>query len=135
MIYSLAIAVPRNTAKAAPVDTELEVHPGVVTKVDVLIPARCAGLLHVQVIRNLVHVWPQYEDQSFSGDNTHWSFPEEYPVADLPYSFTVRCWNLDDTFQHTAYIALSVLPRDSAAGGGMLGGFVEMFGKLARGEL
>lgn len=135
MIYTLAVPCPRSTPKAAPVESEIEIHPGVVTKVDVLIPAGCAGLLHVQIVRNLAQVWPPYEDADFTGDGTHWSFPEEYHAIEPPYSFVARVWNDDDTFAHTAYVALSVLPRDSAAGGGMLGGFVDMFGKLARGEL
>jgi len=135
VIYSLAVAAPKNTTKASPVEETLVVHPGVVKQLDILIPDRCAGLLHVVILRNLQQIWPPYEDDDFTGDDTHWSFPEEYHVADAPFVFTVRAWNDDDTYPHTAYVAMAILPRDSAAGGGLLMDFIALFQRLMQGKV
>jgi hypothetical protein len=135
MIYDLAITVPKNTAKTAPVTEELLVHPGIVKQIDIMFPRGCAGLAHVRIFRSLQQLWPAYEEQSFAGDGFNLSWPEEYHVDDPPYAFDVVCWNDDDTFGHVVTVRMAVLPRDSAGGGGLLMDFFGMFGKLAKGEL
>lgn len=135
MNYELRLSVPKNTPKTAPVEDTLTVHPGVVKEVNILFPSRCAQLAHVQIIRSLQNLWPPYDDMSFTGDGEVVDWEEEYLLDDPPFDFTIRAWNLDDTYPHTVTIRMNVIPLETVTGGGVLKSLVGFFTRFGQGEL
>ena len=135
MNYEKRITVPRNTPATAPVEETLTVHPGVVTEVNIVFPDGCIQLVHAQIMHWSQNLWPPYADMDFTGNNEVIDWNEEYAIQDPPFDFVVRAWNDDDTFAHTLTVRMAVLPRDTAASGGVLKAFTDFFGALAKGEL
>ena len=135
MNYELRLAVPKNTTKVAPVEDTLQIHPGVVTRVRLLWPARTSQLGHAQVLFHGVHIWPPYDDQNFTGDGVPIEWNEEYEITDSPYELLLRAWNDDDTYAHTLTFGVVVLPTDTSAGGGVLRRLTDFFLKFGQGQI
>ena len=124
MFYEFALTVPANTPQAAPAELEMPLSPGTVTLVSVQFPRGCVGLVHVQVLDAEHQVWPTNLDGDISGENATISWPEDHDLVDSPYTFTLRAWNLDDTFPHTVTFRCAVMPlsqkEEARAGVGIL---------------
>jgi hypothetical protein len=112
MIYEKRLTIPANTAQAAPVSTTVEVHPGVVKRVEVSFPPGPAGLAHCQIYLWERQIWPANPDSDFAGDDLQMIFDEDLDLADPPFEFDIVGWNLDDTYPHTVTVRLLILPYD-----------------------
>jgi len=108
MIYSFEIAIAANTAEAAAQETAIKLAPGKVTRVEVLFPGGCAGLVHARILRGAQQLWPSNPSSNFSGDGEVISIDEEYDMIESGYELTAKTWNDDDTFAHTIQIRLGV---------------------------
>ena len=109
MIYDLTVLTPANTPATAPLLTPLKVTNGIVTKLDVVFPQGCHGLLHVAILHALHQIWPLNPEGSFASDGEAISF-EEYLSMDVdPYELTVKTWNLDDTYDHHCIVRVGIL--------------------------
>jgi hypothetical protein len=135
MNYELRLTVPKNTTKELPVEATLKIHPGVVTRVRLLWPARTSQLGHAQVLHWGIVVWPPYDDQNFTGDGVPIEWNEEYEILDAPYELVVRAWNDDDTYSHTLTFGVAILPADTTAGGGVLKRLTDFFVKFGQGQI
>ena len=110
MIYEQRITIPKNTAKAAPVEEVLPVHPGILKQVEVIFPAGCVGLVHLRIFYWGHQLFPSNPDASFTGDDAHLVYEEDLELTGIPFEFTVQGWNLDDTYPHTPIVRMLVLP-------------------------
>ena len=108
MIYEKRLTIPKNTAASAPVCATLEIHPGIVKRVDVYFPPGCAALAHVQLFYWERQIWPTNPNSDFTGDGTLLSFPEDLKIVDLPYEIEIRGWNPDDTYPHTPIVRIQM---------------------------
>jgi hypothetical protein len=109
MVYVAEPVTPANTPAESPVDTELIVTAGWVYKITVHFPPGSGGLLHVQILDGAFQVWPTTQGQSFRGDSVVFTYEESYQKAEPPYLFVVRCWNLDDTYEHTVGVHVALM--------------------------
>lgn len=109
MFYEFAIAVPANTTAAAPVEQEIRITQGVVTRVEVQFPNGCAGLAHCKILHQESQKWPTPPSTSFASDGYTIAVDENFEVDTEPYLLKALCWNLDDTFDHTIYVRVGVL--------------------------
>lgn len=112
MIYEKRLTIPKNTPQASPVTTTLPIHPGIVERVSVSWPPGPSGLAHVQIWYWERQLWPANPDSDFYGDDEVIDFPEDLEIVDPPFEFTIKGWNLDDTYPHTPIIRLQITPRD-----------------------
>jgi hypothetical protein len=116
MFYELSLTLPANTPESAPVTDTIPVHPGVVKRVEVLFPDGCVGLVHVRLYYYERQLWPSNPDSSFAGDGDKIAFDEDLELTGAPFVFGVEGWNLDDTYQHTPIIRISVIPFERDLG-------------------
>ena len=116
MFYDVSLSVPSLTLEAAPVSVLVGVSAGVVSRVSVMFPPGCAGLVHVRIFRSSHQVWPSNLDGSFASDGERIEFQEDYSVMDAPFEFRIVAWNDDDTFQHTVGVRLGILPEIRVVG-------------------
>lgn len=108
MYYQAQLVVPRNTLKSNPLVYRLNVYPGVTEEVWVGFPPGCAGLVHVQIWDKGWQVWPTTPGTSFCWDNYIFNFEDRYPITAEPLQFVVKAWNLDDTFDHSIFFAVTI---------------------------
>lgn len=101
MIYEKRLIVPKNTSESSPAETTLEVSTGVLRGIEIGFPAGCCGLVHAVIHYWERQIWPSNIDSDFSGDDEIIKFDEDYKLFDQPTAFTLKCWNEDDTFDHT----------------------------------
>lgn len=111
MIYEARLTIPQNTAQADAVSTDLAIHPGTVTVLEVLFPTGCAGLAHVQIQHWARQVWPNNPNGDFSGNGSPMTFAEDYEVNDPPFFFTISGWNEDTLYPHTPIIRFQITPQ------------------------
>jgi hypothetical protein len=110
MIYEQRITIPKNTPESAPAVETLPVHPGILKQVEVIFPAGCVGLVHLRIYYWEHQLFPANPDSSFSGDDAHLVYEEDLEIRETPLEFSVRGWNLDDTYPHTPIVRILILP-------------------------
>jgi len=111
MIYVSRISTPANTTEASPKETVLEVDPGIIHLLEISFPPGAAGLLHLQIFRELHQVWPSNPDADFAWDDVDSSWPEWYEIEVQPLRLLLRTWNEDDTYAHEVVVRFGLLPR------------------------
>ncbi len=114
MFYEFAVVVPANTAESAPVSQRMKLTEGVVTKVEMQFPSGCAGLAHVRIFDGGSQKWPTPPSTSIASDGHVVSIDENYELKGTDFELVAKCWNDDDTYQHTVYIRVGVLRGQAA---------------------
>jgi hypothetical protein len=122
VFYSFDVVVPRATPADSPVIVEAALVPGVVTRVDVLFPSGCSGLVSTVADRFTSQIWPTNADGTIRGDDDTVSWGENYPLDGDPLLFKLKGWAPASRFEHTitwrfAHITLEEAAARSAAPG------------------
>lgn len=112
MRYAHSLTIPANTAEADAVEETLELCYGTIRQVYVLFPPGHAGLTRLQIFYQTRQIFPSTPGESFIGDDTVYEFRENWPIYEVPHEVRLRGWNLDETYEHTIYVELSVLPPE-----------------------
>lgn len=111
MRYACSLTIPANTLESEPYEETLGLPYGSIKQVFVLHPSGSIGLAHLQVFYQTRQIIPATPGESFVGNGTVRSFPDNIPIHEPPYGVVIRGWNLDDTYAHTVYVELTVLPE------------------------
>ncbi len=110
MFYEYTITVTAGTAKAAPVEEELALAPGIVNQVAVQFLAGCVGEVHISIWRGEHQVWPGNVDGDIAGENNVVAWVEAYELKEEPYAMTVKGWAPNTSYDHTVTVRFAVLP-------------------------
>jgi hypothetical protein len=113
MIYTAEVTIPANTAETDPVNQVMNVAKGLVYRVDLFFPPGPAGLAKICILDGGFQVWPQTVGNYLCGDSETIAFDDLYLKDQPPYVFTVRGFNLDDTYGHTVYIKLGLVSEEA----------------------
>lgn len=114
MLYSFSLEIPANTPETSPVEKEINLTWGVVTRVEVEFPPRCVGLAKVKILHRRHQLWPTNMDAWFYTDGKVIAFDEYYELFEMPVLFTLLGYNDDDTYPHTPIIRINILPPIAA---------------------
>jgi len=114
VLYSLPLEIPANTLKAAPIEKEANLTWGVITRVEVEFPPRCAGLAKVKILHRRHQLWPTNLDEWFYTDGKVIAWDEYYELFEMPALFTFLGYNDDDTYPHTPIIRVNIMPPVAA---------------------
>jgi hypothetical protein len=104
----LNITTPKNTSIDEYQETPLILPIGRINKLWIEFPKGCSGLVGFQIWRNPRQVFPIPEGQWMVGDNFIISLSFTHIVHTNPFLFTVRSYNLDDTYNHRIMIILEM---------------------------
>jgi hypothetical protein len=103
-----AIIIPANTSIAIPLITDVTMFSGVVTKLEILYPYGCAGLVGIsfwiaehQVNPNEINTWEIGNDLN-KIRNTNIDLTSE------PYRLRIKCYNLDELYPHTLQVTITI---------------------------
>jgi len=113
MIYTASIDTVKDTAKAAAQVTRLSVAKGLVYRFEVEFPPGCCGLLHCQVFDGSYQVYPTSRDDSFHSDARNISFDDSYLKTAAPFEFTIKTWNLDETWDHNIQVRIAMASSEA----------------------
>lgn len=110
MIFSFSITTPANTAETAKLPTVLKIGYGIIHQIDIQFPMGPSGLLHLHINNALNQVWPYNTGEDFALDATTVRFREFIKSLEEPFQLTAYTWNEDDTYEHTVFIRIGILP-------------------------
>ena len=109
MLFSYAVTVPAGTPPENPIETILEIKPGVIKRIEVKFPPGCAATVHIQIFSGEFQLLPRNAGGSIRGDNeTVWDEPY-YEVYDEPATLTVKAWSPTANHDHEILIRILVL--------------------------
>jgi len=108
MIYTASIDTVSKTSKAKAQVTRLYVAKGLVYRFEVEFPPGCCGLLHCQVFDGSYQVYPTSRDDSFHSDARNIGFDDCYLKQAAPFEFTIKTWNLDETWDHNIQVRIAM---------------------------
>ena len=112
--HILDLTIPANTPEISPIEKELEIREGVVTNWLVLIPAGHHSLARMRVLYGLYPLLPRAESIWLRGEDETLNIPDFFDPPEQPYRLRFQGWNEDDTYNHTFYTRVVVLPREQA---------------------
>lgn len=111
MIFKIDLPTPANTSYANRLVTPLRVYPGITRRVWVGFPEGCYGLCHVKVYHGSWQVWPWDVVTDFAWNDYVFTFEDRYPILDEPCDLRIVHWNLDDSYSHTPFFAVTIDPE------------------------
>jgi hypothetical protein len=111
MFYVERITTPANTTEAAPLETVLDLDPGIIHQLEISFPPGPAGHLHIAILIGLSQIWPSNPEGDFAWDNINIATREWVPVETPPVRLTLVTWNDDDLYDHDCEVRVGVLPR------------------------
>ena len=132
MFFDFSVTIPFSTAESSPLEEVLKLSSGVIHHVEVGFPWGCAGLVSVQLEHMDHQLWPLNPCGAFNSDDEVIAWDDRFELTS-PYNWLkARCWNLDDTFDHTIELRFGILPAEEIAVGSLLDKFIQVFKKAFR---
>jgi len=98
-------------AETAQKDAEKEpmrLKAGIIRHVWILHPPGCQGYLHTQILHRGHQLYPTLKGGSYHGDTFPIEFDCEWKIK-KPAALTIRSWNVDEEFEHTVYVHVTVM--------------------------
>ena len=114
MDYKFQDTVPANTPKANMRRLKMTLAPGVIHKVVVHFPAGCLYLAHATIWQGEHQVWPTNSEESYNFEDYIHEMAEYFPIG-APAELELRTWNLDETYDHTIFVTIGILPPEMVA--------------------
>ncbi len=111
MRYRGSLTVPANTLAASPVSATVGLTYGRIEQVSILFPAGPSGLVNLIVLYHERQIFPTSPEQTFIGDDHLITFPESFPIHDLPFDVVLVGWSPGSTLSHAVYVDFSVEPE------------------------
>ncbi len=117
MRYEFSLAVPPQTSEREPVRQECAITHGVISQVRIMYAPEGNGVLHSRVLRGGFQLYPLSPEATILVANPPLEWDEHEEIYDAPFSLILEGWNDDDTFAHTVYLSITLLPQDVVEGG------------------
>ena len=112
--YTLDLTIPANTPEISPIEKELEIKEGVITRISVLIPGGHLALAGFRLLYGIEPIFPAQEAAWIKGNDESFVIDEWWDLVEEPCRLRVQGYNTDETFDHTFYIRIIALPRKVA---------------------
>jgi len=107
MDYWFAVRTTANTSKANLVKTELKLSVGIITQAWLFHPEGCHGLAYAAIFEGGHQLYPTNPEDAYHGNSVPMIFEDNYPLK-YPARLELHTWNLDDTYDHTVYVRVTV---------------------------
>jgi len=108
MDYWFAVATPANTAQSDAIETELKLTSGVITRVWMVHPEGCHGLAYATLWRGGHQLYPSNPEEAYHGNDVPMVWDDDYNLKS-PALLKLKTWNLDDTYEHSLYLRVTVM--------------------------
>jgi len=108
MYYQAEVILPRGMTESDPQRQTLRLAKGFITHMLVGFPPGCQALARLQVFDKGWQLLPWTPGQSLGWDNVMLNFPFTYPLQVEPFEVVIRAWNLDDSYEHTLTVGVTM---------------------------
>jgi hypothetical protein len=120
MDYWFDVTTLANTAKVDAVVTDLKLTAGTITQVWMVHPEGCQGLAYAAIFEGGHQLYPHNPAEAYHGNDVPMILSDNYELK-APALLKLKTWNLDDTYDHTVYLRITVLrPKIDVATQGLL---------------
>jgi len=111
MLYQVSLTVPANTPSDKPVETRIIIKHPVITKLGVLFPRGCMGMVHASVYYGDMQLWPAKEGEWIKGEGTTvWDEPF-LPLPEERTKLRLLGCSPGTAYDHTITFYIIALPR------------------------
>jgi hypothetical protein len=105
--YKYQKTTPANTSKENALETSLKLTTGIIIQVVLYHPEGCHGLAYAAIFRGGHQLYPTNSEEAYNGNAVPATFTDNYEL-ESPAELTLKTWNLDDTYEHTVYVRITV---------------------------
>lgn len=110
MIFVSAITTQPNTAKSAPLVTQIPIVAGTINRLLIFFPPGVNALAHIKLLYGLAQIFPSNEQGDFAGGDVLIDWNEDVEIPSDPTVLTAVTWNDDNTYAHTITVHIVLTP-------------------------
>jgi hypothetical protein len=114
MLFEKALTVPAGTLKTAPAEVDIDICPGVITRISVEFNYGPNYLVSAYVRQALHQIWPLNPEGAVKSDGLVVSSQEFDPVPEPPYILTCGAYSPGCTYDHEIYFHIEITPEAEA---------------------
>jgi len=114
MFFAWDITIPANTPKTTPVRQLLPIDFGLITRIDIVFPAGCGGLVRIRLLRYESQLVPLNPASWLRGDDETVPCEVYQEIYEAPAELKFEGGNEDDTYEHTIGVRINVIPKKKA---------------------
>lgn len=111
MGYWLEATAAASTAKADAEEDKTLLHDGMLTEIWVMQPPGSAALCYFRLLIAGHQIFPKQPGKWFHADRVNQKFPIFYKVTGGPRIVKLQVYNKDETFEHSVFVDVTVLPE------------------------
>ena len=108
--YAWDISIEADRSDSNPVEQELDLTIGVITKLEIKFPRGCHGMVKVRLLRFKFQLIPLSGGEWVTGDDEAVYMPEYYELKETPAHLTFQGCSPDTSYNHTVTVRITVLP-------------------------
>jgi len=112
MRYVYEFTVPAGTQASAPVEQDIDLVKGRITRFEIGFPPGCAALVKVLVKDGMYQVTPANPGGYHAWDNYNETFSMDYELTDPKPRLILVGWSDDEVYDHTITFRVDVTPAD-----------------------
>jgi len=110
--YFVKLPIPANTKEDEPVEVGVEVEGFRLEEIAYLIPAGWCALAHFALFYGIRQIYPAEAGTWITGDDLYRAVPVLWRLPEPKAVLTVKGWNEDTSYKHTAYVWLLTKPEE-----------------------
>lgn len=114
MIFARQILIPANTQLDDPLITTIPISLGTLRHVWVRWRWGSGNLCGCRILYASFQMWPLTMTDWFVSTPYPLDFEDDLPIDDVPTDLVVEAYNIDDTFEHRLWVAVSILRSPAA---------------------
>jgi hypothetical protein len=108
MDFKYVVKTTKNTTEPYAVLTDLKLTEGTVRRVQLLHPEGCQGLAYASIWLGGHQLYPSNPEGAYHGNAVPMEFEDNFELK-APAILKLKTWNLDDTYDHSVYVRITVL--------------------------
>ena len=114
MLFVEEVTVPKGTSEENPVTKEMELAPGVLTRIDIVFPFGCNCMVGVKIAYGEKIILPSNPEKWIKGNGETVPIRLSLEHYDEPFRIKIIAASPGTNYDHTIYIRAEVLPEEIA---------------------
>lgn len=110
MFHVWDITITADTKETAPLEQQLELPIGIITKIDIKFPAGCHGMVKVRLLRWTFQLVPLTSGEWVTGDDEAIPTETYYELMEVPTFLTFKGCSPDTAYDHKITVRIEVNP-------------------------
>jgi len=131
LLFQKDITITAGKTEADPQEETLKIAAGIISQIEVQIPAGHRALAHLTIYHGSHQIAPSTENMDIHGNFFPVKWGEYYEMYQPPYELKLVGWNDDDTYPHTFTVYIAVLPRKAIIAYAVADAIKSIFGLLS----